>query len=85
MVRHGVSGDRFIALYNLASLSEGSDGTEILKFLVKYARRARVYLSYYYTLFNAMVPCLRMIARFSGDFHPNNVIRSLFFMFSWKR
>ncbi len=41
-----------------------------MKFLVKYARLARGYLS----LFNAMVPCLRMIARLSGDFHPNNVI-----------
>ncbi len=73
-----------IALYNLASLSEGSDGTEILKFLVKYALRARGYVSYYYTLFNSLVPWLRMIARFGGDFRPNNVIHGLFFMFSLK-
>ncbi len=71
-------------LTNVAVLGEESDGTGIVNFLVKYARLARGYLSYFYTLFNAMVPCLRMIARFSGDFHPNNVIRSLFFMFSWK-
>ncbi len=68
----------------VAVLGEESDGAGIVKFLVKYARRAQGYLSYYNTLFNPMVPCWRMIARFSGDFLPNNVIHGLFFMFSWK-
>ncbi len=73
-----------VALYiaiNLDSMSVGSDGTEILKFSVKYTRQG---LSHYYTPCNAMAPLLRMIARFSGDFLPNNVIHGLFFMFSWK-
>ncbi len=73
-----------VALYiaiNLDSLSVKSDGTEILKFLVKYTRQG---LSHYYMPFNATVLCLRMIARFSGDFRPNNVIHGLFFLFSWK-
>ncbi len=71
-------------LTNVAVLSEGSDGTVIVKFLVKYARLARGYLSYYYTPCNAMAPLLRTIARFSGDFRPDNVIHGLFFMFSLK-
>ncbi len=73
-----------VALYiviSMDSLSVGSDGMEILKFSVKYTRLG---LSHFYTPFNATVPCLRMIARFNGDFRPNNVIHGLFFMFSWK-
>ncbi len=66
---------------NVATLSRESDETVNVKGLVKYTRLVRGYLSYYYTLLNAMMPLLRMIARFIGDFHPNNVIHGFFHVF----
>ncbi len=44
-------------LSQLAILSEGSEGKEIVTFLVKCTRLARGYPSHYCTPFSAMVPC----------------------------